>query len=43
VYRFLINDTSFVESHTGLEDVEIEREIFVECLRRNPNVDGRLW
>ena len=43
VYRFLINDPSFVESHTGLEDVEIEREIFVECLRRTPNADGRLW
>lgn len=43
LYRYMTNDTTFVESHTGLEDVDIERQIFVECLRRNPNVDGLLW
>jgi DNA polymerase III epsilon subunit-like protein len=43
LYRYMTNDISFVESHTGLEDVDIERQIFVECLRRNPNVDGLLW
>ena len=43
LYRYMTNDITFVESHTGLEDVDIERQIFVECLRRNPNVDGLLW
>lgn len=43
IYRYLTNDPSFVESHTGLEDVEIETEIFLECLHRNPNVNGALW
>ena len=43
LYRYLTNDNTFVESHTGLEDVEIEMAIFLECLRRNPNVDGLLW
>jgi hypothetical protein len=43
LYRYLTNDIDFVESHTGLEDVEIETQIFLECLRRNPNVNGLLW
>lgn len=43
VYRFISGDNSFVESHTGFEDTEIEKVIFAECLRRNPNVDGLLW
>lgn len=34
LYRFITNDDSFIESHTGLEDVMIEKDIFVECLRR---------
>lgn len=43
IYRFLIDDLSFVESHTGLEDVMIEKEIFVFCINREPNIDGALW
>ena len=43
LYRYLTNDLDFVESHTGLEDVEIEMQIFVECINRNPDVDGLLW
>ena len=43
IYRYIKNDIDFVESHTGLEDVEIETEIFLECLKRNPDVDGLLW
>lgn len=34
LYRFITNDNGFVESHTGLEDVMIEKDIFVECMRR---------
>jgi DNA polymerase III epsilon subunit-like protein len=43
IYRFLTNDIDFVESHTGLEDVEIETIILLECIKRNPEVDGLLW
>jgi DNA polymerase III epsilon subunit-like protein len=43
LYRYLTNDITFIESHTGLEDTEIEKEIFVECLKRKPDVDGLLW
>ena len=32
-YRFLINDPTFEEKHTGLEDVEIEVEILMNCLK----------
>lgn len=43
IYRYLTNDIEFVESHTGLEDVEIETVILLECIKRNPKVDGLLW
>lgn len=43
IYRFLTGDNSFEESHTGLEDVLIEKEIFVFCLKKNPKIDGALW
>lgn len=43
IYRWLTNDTNFVESHTGLEDVKIERKIFEFCISENPEVDGKLW
>ena len=43
IYRYLTNDTTFVESHTGLEDVQIETQIFVECLRKNPNANIFFW
>lgn len=33
IYRFMTNDNSFQESHTGLEDVMIEKEIFARCYR----------
>ena len=35
LYRFLSGDNNFCEAHTGLADVEIEKEIFLECVRRN--------
>ena len=42
LYRFISGDNDFVESHTGLEDVMIEKEIFVECLRRGVD-NGKMW
>ena len=32
-YRYLVNDTEFEESHTGLEDVLIETAIYLNCLK----------
>lgn len=43
LYKFLTNDLDFEESHTGLEDVEIEKEIFAYCVAQNPQIDGALW
>lgn len=43
IYRFIINDLTFIESHTGLEDVLIEKEIFVFCIKNQPEIDGILW
>ena len=43
LYRYLTRNNDFVESHTGLEDVMIEKEIFVECIKRNPEINGELW
>ena len=43
IYRWLTGENDFVESHTGLEDVKIEREIFKFCLSENPEINGKLW
>ncbi len=43
LYKFLTNDLNFEESHTGLEDVEIEKEIFAYCVAQKPQIDGALW
>ncbi len=43
IYKWLSGQHSFEESHTGLEDVKIEREIFEYLFKSAPNFDGRLW
>ena len=43
IYRWLSQNIDFEESHTGLEDVNIERQIFEYCIAQNPEIDGRLW
>ena len=43
IYRFITGNNEFEESHTGLEDVLIEKEIFVYCINAMPNIDGALW
>ena len=35
LYRFISNNDEFVESHTGLEDVLIEKEIMAYCYRKH--------
>lgn len=34
LYRYITQDQEFEESHTGLKDVTIEREIFRKCMER---------
>ena len=43
LYKFIINDPTFIESHTGLEDVHIEREIIKTCLRQHKKMVKKLW
>ena len=43
IYRWLSGEAEFVEAHTGLEDVKIERQIFEYCITTYPEIDGRLW
>ena len=42
LYRFITDNIDFEESHTGLEDVLIEKEILAECLKRGVK-DGKMW
>lgn len=39
LWRFITQDNSFEESHTGLEDVQIEAQIFAECVRRHKKME----
>ena len=43
LYRFISNDNSFVESHTGLEDVLIEAAIMRYCYRQKKAMRKRLY
>ena len=35
LYRYISGEHNFIESHTGLEDVMIEKEIFAHCMRQH--------
>ena len=37
LWKYLSGDENFVESHTGLEDTEIETEILAKCLKIKKN------
>ncbi len=43
LYRFITNNPDFEESHTGLEDVEIETIILVECFRAHKKMRKLLF
>lgn len=43
VYRYITKDTTFVEAHTGLEDVMIEKEILAYCYRQHKKMRRKLW
>lgn len=42
IYRFLTGQTDFEEVHKGIDDVLIEKEILLECIKRGIT-DGALW
>lgn len=43
LFRFITECLDFEESHTGLEDVMIEKEILKYCIERKPEINGALW
>ena len=43
LYRFIIKDPTFIEAHTGLEDVMIEKEIMAYCFRQHKKMRKKLW
>lgn len=43
IYRFITGDNEFIESHTGLEDVIIEKEILAYCYRQHKAMRRKLW
>lgn len=43
LYKFIANDLTFEESHTGLEDVHIEIAILDRCIRQNKPMNRVLF
>lgn len=43
IYRFITQNLTFEEKHTGLEDVLIEKDIFAYCVSRKHDINGALW
>ena len=43
LYRYITQNTDFIESHTGLEDVDIERQILAYCFRTHKAMRKALW
>ncbi len=43
LYKFISGDMEFTESHTGLEDVMIEKEIMAYCYRKHKSMQPQLW
>lgn len=43
LYRFITKNPDFIESHTGLEDVLIEKEIFAYCMKQHKKMRKKLF
>lgn len=43
LYRFISGNNDFIESHTGLEDVLIEKDIMSYCYRQHKKMRRLLW
>ena len=39
LYRYITGDLQFEESHTGLEDVMIEKDILAYCFRQHKKMN----
>ena len=42
-YKFLTKEVNFAESHTGLEDVQIEVEIMAKCYATHKKMDTKIY
>ena len=43
LYRYITLNNEFVEDHTGLEDVLIEKEIFAKCMAQHKKMRKSPW
>jgi len=43
IYRFISGDHAFMESHTGLEDVMIEKDILAYCFAKHKKMRRLCW
>ena len=43
LYRYITLNTEFIEDHTGLEDVLIEKEIFAKCMAQHKKMRRGAW
>lgn len=43
IYRYITGDNDFIESHTGLEDVMIEKDILAYCFRKHKKMRKKLF
>ena len=43
LHRYLTGNDEFVESHTGLEDVMIEKDILAHCIRQHKKMVKKLY
>ncbi len=43
LFRFISKENDFLESHTGLEDVLIEKEILAYCYKQHKKMRKLLW
>lgn len=43
IYRYLTGNNEFIENHTGLEDVIIEKEILAHCFRQHKKMIKTLY
>ena len=43
LYKYITQDLDFIESHTGLEDVLIEKEILAYCFRKHKKMRKKLY
>ena len=43
LYRYISGQNDFIESHTGLEDVMIEKEIFAACMAKHKKMTKRAF